>query len=118
MLVKILGWFWLIAGILFLLKPKMLKELLQKKSIKQLKKVSFGIAIFVGFWLLVAGLRSAGFLSKFLMVLGIASLVKALIFLRAKIADKIIAWLGRQSLAFFRLAACVHILLATIILLG
>jgi len=32
MFIKILGYFWLAAGILFLLKPQMLKNRLQKKG--------------------------------------------------------------------------------------
>ena len=118
MLLKLLGWIWLVAGIWFLFKPEVLKARLQKKSLKQMKKIFVPIAVFLGLWLIVVGFGSAGIFAKFLMLLGIVALIKSALLLKTNVADKIIEWYGRQSLAFYRLCACCHIILAVVILLG
>lgn len=116
MLAKILGWFWLIMGIIFLLKPEFLRKRLQKKSLKKLKKIFFSIALLFGGLILATAFRTHGFLSKFLMVLGILSVFKAFFLLKSKIAEKIIEWLANQPITLFRIGASIHILIAVIIL--
>jgi hypothetical protein len=118
MLINLLGWFWFILGVISLIRPQILKNILQKKSIKKIKKVLIAIGIFLGLWLISAGFNIQGFLSKFLMILGIIVLVKALLFLKLKTADRIIEWFSRKPLSFYRLAACIYMLIGIIIILN
>jgi uncharacterized protein YjeT (DUF2065 family) len=116
MLAKLLGWLFIIAGILFLLKPQMLRKRFQKKSLKALKKYLFVIVMFLSILFITAALRTSGILSKILLVLGIVGIFKGFFFLKAKIAGRIIEWYGKQSLAFFRFFASLYILSGLIIL--
>ena len=118
MLAKILGWAWIIMGVLFILKPQMLKQRLEKKGVKKLKKIFFGIAVVLGFLLITLAWKSEGLLSKIVLILGILSIIKGFLFLNSKAADKMIAWSAKQPLLYFRLAACIHITIGLMILLG
>lgn len=116
MFAKIFGWFWIIMGILFLIKPAMLRNKLQKKSFKILKKYLFAIAIILGLFLIGVGLKHQGILSKIIMVLGIIGVLKGFFFIKSKAAEKIVGWVIKQPLSFFRIAASCYILLGILIL--
>lgn len=118
MLVKIIGWFWILTGTLFLLKPAILKTKLQKKGAKKVKKILFGVAIVLGFSLITASLKMQGMLSKVIMIAGIVAIIKGTLFLKTKLIEKLLSWLSGQPLIIFRVIAAVYIALGTIILLG
>ena len=116
MLIKLLGWFWIITGTLFFLKPEMLRKKLQRKTLKKLKKYLFFIIIILSLFLMGAAWKSEGILSKIVMVLGIIGIVKALFLLRAKAAENILEWFIKQPSIFFRLAASLQIIIGIIVL--
>ena len=116
MLAKILGWFWILTGIIFLLKPEWLRKRLQKKSYKILKKYLFVIALFFGFLFITAAFKSAGISSKLLLFFGIIAIFKSLFFLKAKAAARILDWFIRQPSFLFRIVALCQIILGIIIL--
>jgi len=118
MLIRLIGWLWLITGILFLIWPQMLRNRLQKKTYKQIRRILFVLAIFIGVLLFSAGLRAEGFKAKLLMIVGIIGLLKAVFFLKAKAAEKILNWFLRQRLSFFRFWACIQIVIGAVILLA
>jgi len=111
MLLRILGWFWILLGILFLLKPGLIKRRLQKKSMKFLRRYIFLLALVFGFLFISASRQLEGMLSTVVMLLGIIAIFKAFFYLKAKAADKIIAWSSRQPLIFFRVIALLYIAL-------
>ncbi len=116
MLNIILGWFLIITGVLFLLKPEGLRKKLQKKSIKYLRKILFLIGIALAGFFVAAGWKSEGLFSKILMVIGIIGILKAFFFLKAKAAGKIVEWFLKQPVVFFRVGATLQIILGIIIL--
>lgn len=116
MIVKFLGWVWLIFAILFFLKPQWLKAKLQKKTLKTLKKYLFILAIFLGLWLIVAAFKIDAAWSKLFMALGIIAIIKGIFFLKAKAADKILEWFAAKPRGFYRIIAAIHIIIAIIIL--
>jgi hypothetical protein len=116
MLIKLLGWFWIITGILFFLKPEMLRRRLQKKTLKNLKKYLFLIVITLSIFLISAAWRSEGLLSKVVMVLGIIGIFKGFFLLKAKAAEKILGWFIKQPSIFFRFGASLQIIIGIIIL--
>lgn len=118
MLAKIIGWVWVIIGILFLIKPNFLKAKLQKKGIKKIKKLLFGIAIVFGIFLIAASGKIQGFVSIIIMILGIIAIIKGVILLKAKFAEELLDWVSRQPILFFRIIALVYITIGVVILLG
>ena len=105
MLVKILAWFWIITGIVFLFWPQILKKRLQKKSYKIVKKYLFSIAIFFGILLITAAWRAEGGLAKLLFILGLIALFKGIFLLKAKTSEKIIQWYAKQPDKIYRIFA-------------
>jgi len=103
-------------GVLFLLRPQMLRKSLQKKSVKKLKKALFLITIVLSILLIITTWKMQGILSKIVMVLGIIGIFKAFFLLKAKAADKILDWYIKKPIGFFRIAACFYILMGIAIL--
>lgn len=108
MLAKILGWIWIITGILFFLKPHMLRNRLQKKSIKKIRKYLFATALGLSSMFLGIAWNSKGILAKIVFVFGIIGIFKSLFLLKAKTSEKLIAWFSKQPLEFFRMWAVVQ----------
>ncbi len=68
MLIRILGYIWIIAGILFLIKPQILKNKLQRKSLRKMKKYFIFLALFLGIVLISVGIKFEGGLAKIIMI--------------------------------------------------
>lgn len=96
----------------------MLRNRLQKKTYKQIRRLLFVLAIFIGVLLIGVGFRTEGFKAKLLMIIGVIGLLKAIFFLKAKAAEKILNWFLRQRISFFRFCACIHIVIGAVILLA
>jgi len=116
MFIKLLGWIWVITGIIFLIFPGMLRKRLQKKSIKRIRKFLFLIVISLSLLLISAAWKSQGALAKLVMILGIVGLFKGFFLLKAKAAEKIIEWFIKKPLIFFRIWAAAQVLIGAIIL--
>ena len=116
MLAKILGWFFIGMGMLFILKPQILQNKLRRKSAKVLRKYLFLIAVFFGILLFKAGWGHPGFLPKIIMILGIVAIFKGVFLLKAKASDKILKWYAGRPLIFFRIGAIFYILIGILIL--
>lgn len=110
MLGKLLGWVWLIFGIWYLVRPEALRNKFQKKSLKKIKKILFGITLVLGIWMILAGFRTEGLFSKLLVIFGVVALFKGVFFLKAKAADRILGWYAKQPVLFFRLSAVFYVL--------
>lgn len=90
MLISIFGWLWIIAGTIFMLKPQMMRNRLQKKGMKKLRKYFFLLSIILGGLLISAGWHYEGILAKLIVVVGIIAIIKGLILIKAKAADKMV----------------------------
>lgn len=116
MLANIIGWIFVILGILFLVKPEILKNKLQKKSIKKLKKYLFYLALIISLGLLLASFKMSGVWAKIIAILGIIGVFKAIFLLKAKAADKILEWSSKQPLNLFRFGGAIYIIIGIAIL--
>jgi len=108
MFVKIFGWFWIITGVMFLIWPHFLRNRIQKKSLKIVRRYLFAAMLFVGAFLITTGLKLEGMASKIILVVGVITLIKGFLFLKAKAAEGIIQFLLKQPLLFFRIWALVQ----------
>jgi len=116
MLLKLLGWFWVITGIIFLFNPEYLRNRLKKKSIKKIRRIFFGIALILGLLLIKATWGVGGFLANIILICGIIAIIKAFFFLKAKAADSAIEWVLKQPRKYLRAWAVAQIIFGAIIL--
>ncbi|MFC1804430.1 hypothetical protein ACFLZ3_01205 [Candidatus Omnitrophota bacterium] len=116
MLAKILGWFLIITGVFFLLKPEALRRRLQKKSYKKLRKYLFAITIVLAVLLITVAWKFEGILSQIVIIIGIIGIIKGFFFLKAKAAEKLLAWYLNRPVNFFRLSALFQIAIGVLVL--
>ena len=116
MLVSILGWFWVVTGVIFLIWPNFLKKRLQKKSYKIIRRYLFVVGIFLSVMLISVGLKATGAISKIILVIGLIALIRAVFLVKAKAAQKLVEFFLKQSLIMFRFWALVQIVIGVLIL--
>jgi len=116
---KIVGYIWIILGIIWILRPGAFRERLRRKASRKLRRVFYG-ALFI-FGIAIAGslLRINGFLPRVMGILGILLIFKSLFLYFSRASDKLWEWWGRQPLPVFRLQALgVIIIGALLVALG
>ena len=116
MLVSILGWFWVVTGVIFLIWPNFLKKRLQKKSYKIIRRYLFVVGIFLSVMLISIGLKATGAISKIILVIGLIALIKAVFLIKTKAAERLVEFFLKQPLIMFRLWALVQIAIGVLIL--
>ncbi|MBN1520961.1 MAG: hypothetical protein JW928_00395 [Candidatus Aureabacteria bacterium] len=116
MIYKLFGWFWVITGIYFFLRPRVLIKKIQRKSKWQMRKWLFVLALLWGAPLFALGWSQEGFFSKLLFIIGILAVLKGLFFLTSRAASKIIEWSQKSPSFVFRLYAFVQVILGVVLL--
>jgi len=116
MLATILGWFFIIMGILFVIWPQVLRNRLLKKSYKTMRRYFVLLSIFLGILLIKVSWGYEGLLPKIIVALGIIGIFKGFFLLKSKAAEKMSAWFAGQPLILFRAGAAFHILIGIAIL--
>lgn len=109
MFAKILGIAWVIFGVIFLLKPQMLKNRLQKKGLKKIRKYLFAAALAISSVILSVAWNSQGILAKIVFVFGVIGVFKSMFFLKEKTSQKLIEWLSDRPIKFFKIWAIAQI---------
>ena len=110
------AWFWIIFGIIFLVRPEKFRKALQSKGYIAFRNYLFLIILFTSLFLINMALRNSGVLLRILAVLGIIGIVKAFIILKSKAAEKIFDWFGEISLRFLQALAILYIAIGISIL--
>jgi len=116
MLLTLLGWVWVITGILFLMKPQWLRNKLKKKSLKTIRRWTFAIALALGLLLIKATWGMTGWLPTLIFILGLVGIFKAVFFLKSRSAEKVVDWFVRQPVRIFRIFAIGQIIFGAVIL--
>lgn len=116
MLLKILGWFWVITGVIFLLKPEKLRNKLKKQSLSRLKRIFFAAGLFLGILLIKATWGVPGILAIIILCCGFIAIFKAIFFLKSQTADRVIDWWLNQPIKYFRIWAVAQIIFGAILL--
>jgi len=105
MLSKILGIIWIILGVLWLVKPRMLKDRLKKKMSRKMRRVVYGFIIIFAFLLIGSVIKAHGVTPKIIGIIGMVLAIKAILLITSKTSEKIFDWLTERSLKFFRIWA-------------
>ncbi|MBU2541626.1 MAG: hypothetical protein KJ593_06965 [Candidatus Omnitrophica bacterium] len=116
MIVKILGWLFIIWGIVFFLKPEWLKNKLLKKTTKKVKRYLFALAIVIAFLFIVAGLEASGLWAKVFMLFAIVAIIKAFLLLKGKATDRLLEWFSKQPVKLYKSLAVIYIIMGIIFL--
>ena len=111
MIINIIGWIWLAAGIIFLIMPGILRWRIQKKGKKIIRRYLFAIAVLPAVLLLAIGFKAGGILPKAVMIIGLILLIKGIFLVKSKAGERIVGFLKKQPTGFFRLLALVQALI-------
>lgn len=119
MIATIVGCVWILGGVFFLLKPDWMKSHIQKKGVKGVRRLLFGLALAIGVLMLGAAYDiGGGVIGTVLVILGVLAILKAFFFLRSAFTEKVIAWIEPQPLVVFRALAGVYILVGLALIFG
>ena len=116
MLIKLLGWAWIIMGIIFLIKPEMLRNRLQKKSVKKIRKYLFAIVLALSSIILSIAWNTEGILAKIVFAFGVIGIFKSIFLIKVKTSEKLIEWFIKQPVKFFRVFAFAQIVFGIMLL--
>ena len=109
MLTKILGVIWILLGVLWLIKPEMLKKRLKKKMNRKIKWIVFGFVVMFGFIMIGSVFKTPGVLPKIIGIIGMILVIKGIILVTSKTSDRIFGWLEDRPLKIFRIWALVFL---------
>ena len=105
MLAKILGFIWILAGLLWIIKPEILKNRLKKKMNRKMKWPVHGFILVFGFLLIGSVIKAEGLLPKLIGLIGMLIAIRAILWITSKTSEKILDWWAEKPLSFFRLWA-------------
>ena len=107
MLYHIIGAFLTAIGILWFIKPEMLRKRLQKKMTRRLKWIGYLFIFVFGCSLLFSALKTEGLLVKAAGIAGLMIAVNIMNLLITKSSKGIAAWWQHRPTVFFRIWAVV-----------
>ncbi len=117
MLLNVLGWAWIISGIVFSLRPGWLKDILCKKDLAIIRNFIFIISIIFSILLVIYSFRMYGFWARALLIVGLAGLVEAfLFFYRGELSKPVMNLLNQRGMSFYQVYSICKIILGAIML--
>ena len=102
---KILGFIWIILGLLWLIKPQALKNRIKRKMNRKMRWTIYGFLIIFGILMVGSVIKAPGLLPKIVGVVGLILVIKGILLLLSKASDKLWNWWAEQPLVIFRLQA-------------
>ena len=106
---KILGIIWILAGIIWLIRPDILKNRLKRKMSRRIRFTVYLFLIAFGILMVGSVMKAPGFFAKVVGIIGIVVAVKGTLLLLSKASDKLWTWWAGQPLMIFRIQALVMI---------
>ena len=116
MILKFLGWVYIIMGTMLLLQPEKMRSKFRKVSLQKLRQYFFVLALIIGLLLIKATWGLEGFLAKLFLIVGFIAIAKAVYLLKAKSADKLLQWWLDKDINFFRTSAIIQIVVGGLLL--
>ncbi|MFC1548730.1 hypothetical protein ACFL5E_02075 [Candidatus Omnitrophota bacterium] len=103
MFAKILGVIWIILGILWLVKPEMLRNRLQRKMTRKMRRTVFVFLLVFSFLIIGSVFKVPGILAKIIAVIGIVMAIRAIMLITSKTSEKVFEWWAGRPVLFFRI---------------
>ncbi|MGB2661779.1 MAG: hypothetical protein WBD04_05295 [Candidatus Omnitrophota bacterium] len=117
MLAKILGAIWIILGLLWLIKPEILKNRLKKKINRRMRRVVYGFLLVFGFLMIGSAFKVPGVLPKIIGIIGMIIAIKAIIMIMSKASEKMFDWWAERPLIYFRIWALVILAIGVMLII-
>lgn len=114
---KILGFIWIILGILWFAKPEVLKNRLKRKINRKIRWTIYGFLILFGILMIGSVIKAPGLLPKIVGIVGLILVIKGIFLLLSKASEKLWKWWADRPLSVFRLQALCIIAIGIILIL-
>lgn len=118
MIAKLFGWFWVVMGILWLIKPEMLRRKLNKKLGRKVRWTLWGVALALALQLTGFAFHSPGLLSGSALVLGLFFLVRAALQVTGKTQQRLTGWASKVPVNALRIWAAAALATGLFLLLS
>ena len=118
MLSNILGTISMLTGVLWLIKPEILRNRLKKKMNRKIKWTIYGFILAFSVILIRSAFKVDGFLMKLVAIIGMVVAIRIIAALTSKASEKVLAWWGNKPLIFFRVWALFVILFGLMLVLA
>ena len=106
---RLIGWWWILLGIWWLWRPRGIQKRMEGKLNSTLRSVVFFVLLLCAGTIFSAGWDLGGIWGIVLGIVALFFVLKALLLLRGKTADVILAWWRDRPLWFYRVMALVLI---------
>ncbi len=116
MLARILGIIWIVLGLFWLFKPGVLKNRLQRKMSRRIRRVVYAFIFIFGIMITGSALKAPGSVAKVLGIVGMVIAIKAVILITSKTSEKMFKWLGERPVVFYRIWALFIIIVGVMLL--
>jgi len=118
MLSKLLGAIVLVSGVVWLIKPRALKNRLSRKMNRKLRFIIYGFAITFGLLIIGSVITAPGLVSKVVGIIAMVITIKLIMVVTSKGSEKLSDWMAKKPVAFFRLWAAFTVLFAVMLILS
>ena len=105
MIANIVGSIWIILGLLWLIKPGILRNRLKKKMNRKIKWAVYGFIALLALTLIGSIIKAPGILLKIIGFIGIIIVIKGILLVTSKTSEKMLDWWAKRPLMFFRVWA-------------
>lgn len=114
---KILGIIWIILGILWAVKPAILRDRLKRKMSRKIKWAVYGFLLAFGILITGSVMKIPGILAKIVGLVGVILIIKTIVLMLSKTSEKLWEWWLSQPLIIFRLQALCFVVVGIMLVL-
>ncbi len=105
LLLGLLGWAWILFGIWWIFRPQGIRKRLEKKFRRTARWILFVVLFATAGIVFSAGRQIGGLLGTLLAILAVIAILKALLFARGQVSDRVLDWWGKQPDSVYRASA-------------
>ena len=117
MIANIIGIIWVVLGLLWTIKPKMLRNRLIKKMNRKMRWTIFGVIFMLVFSLLGAVIKSQGLWGKIAGLIGIFILIRVILFFTSQASKKVSDFWSKKPILYFRIWGIVALVSGILLIL-
>ncbi len=115
---NILGAIWVILGLIWLIKPQVLRNRLQRKMTRRMRWIVLGFILTFVVLMIGSVIKAPGLLYKVVGIVGIVIVIKSVLFMTSKASGKMADWLANRPVIFFRAWGLVILIIGAALLLA